>query len=290
MKPDFSKIDISYPESKNKYSDLLMTEVPGLAPYTRGNYTSMYLQHPMEVWYEPETNDPKELNHSLKQLISSGAGNFQFGADPLSLKDWKIIFSKINLKNIKAGFNSLENFHSFNEYLKSENEDASKFTIRIFAETKDMSSLKAFKNVKVILKMNELTELISIASEIKDLDKNLAIRFKTTSYFESIAAMRSARRIWSETANDENAKLSLDVLIPGSENNLVKSTTIAVAAWMGGAQSITIPLSPNWENEAFVNIPRIIEEETHIQNTIDALGGAFHLEKLTEDYVNTTLK
>jgi methylmalonyl-CoA mutase N-terminal domain/subunit len=121
-------------------------------------------------------------------------------------------------------------------------------------------------------------------------------------FFEEIAKYRAARRIWSREmrhtfgAQDprswlmrfhtQTAGVSLTAQQP--ENNIVRVAIQALAAVLGGTQS----LHTNSMDEAMalpsenavtiaLRTQQIIAEESGITNTVDPLGGSFFMETLT---------
>ena len=121
-------------------------------------------------------------------------------------------------------------------------------------------------------------------------------------FFEEIAKFRSARRIWAremrETFGAENERsgwmrfhaqtsgASLTAQQP--ENNVVRVSLQALAAVLGGCQS----LHTNGKDEAWalpsaeaalqaLRTQQIIAHETGVTDTVDPLGGSYFLEALT---------
>jgi methylmalonyl-CoA mutase N-terminal domain/subunit len=121
--------------------------------------------------------------------------------------------------------------------------------------------------------------------------------------FEEIAKFRAARRIWARRLRDrygatderslrlrfhtQTAGCSLTAEQP--ENNIVRTAVEALAAVMGGTQS----LHTNSLDEVFalptdravtiaLRTQQIIAEETGIANVIDPLGGSYFVEALTD--------
>ncbi|HEX3050746.1 MAG TPA: methylmalonyl-CoA mutase family protein, partial [Aggregatilineaceae bacterium] len=123
-------------------------------------------------------------------------------------------------------------------------------------------------------------------------------------FFEEIAKLRAARRIWAREMRDtfgaknprswllrfhtQTAGVSLTAQQP--ENNIVRVAIQALAAVLGGAQS----LHTNSMDEALalpsekavtiaLRTQQIIAQESGVTNTLDPLGGSYFVEKLTND-------
>ena len=123
-------------------------------------------------------------------------------------------------------------------------------------------------------------------------------------FFEEIAKMRAARRIWAreikERYNPKNqrslllrthcqtAGVSLTAQQP--MNNLVRVALQALAAVLGGAQSVhtnaldeTYALPTDESALLALRQQQIIAHETGVTDTIDPLGGSYYLETLTNE-------
>ncbi len=121
-------------------------------------------------------------------------------------------------------------------------------------------------------------------------------------FFEEIAKFRSARRIWAremrETFGAENERsgwLRFHAQTSGAsltaqqpENNVVRVSLQALAAVLGGCQS----LHTNGKDEAWalpsaeaalqaLRTQQIIAHETGVVDTVDPLGGSYYVETLT---------
>jgi methylmalonyl-CoA mutase N-terminal domain/subunit len=123
-------------------------------------------------------------------------------------------------------------------------------------------------------------------------------------FFEELAKYRAARRIWYETMRErfgaknprswalrfhsQTAGCSLTAQQP--YNNVVRTTLQALAAVLGGTQSLhTNSLDEAWalptEFAATLALrtQQIIAYESGVTNTVDPLGGAYFVEALTSE-------
>src|SRR5207245_1518620 len=121
--------------------------------------------------------------------------------------------------------------------------------------------------------------------------------------FEEIAKYRAARRIWARElrntfgASDprswqlrfhaQTAGVSLTAQQP--LNNIVRTTTEALAAVLGGTQSLhtnsydeALALPTEEAVRIALRTQQVIAHETGVANTIDPLGGAYFIEALTD--------
>ncbi|HEX8800385.1 MAG TPA: methylmalonyl-CoA mutase family protein [Terriglobales bacterium] len=123
-------------------------------------------------------------------------------------------------------------------------------------------------------------------------------------FFEEIAKYRAARRIWSKAMTErykarnprswalrfhtQTAGCSLTAQQP--MNNVVRTAIQALAGVLGGTQSLhTNSLDEAWalptEFAATIALrtQQIIAHETGVTNTVDALGGSYFVEALTNE-------
>ncbi len=123
-------------------------------------------------------------------------------------------------------------------------------------------------------------------------------------FFEEVAKFRAARRMWAKIMKErfkardprswwlrfhtQTAGCSLTAQQP--YNNIVRTALEALAAVMGGTQSLHTNsldevLAIPTEEAATIALrtQQIIAEESGVANTIDPLGGAFFVESLTDE-------
>jgi methylmalonyl-CoA mutase N-terminal domain/subunit len=122
-------------------------------------------------------------------------------------------------------------------------------------------------------------------------------------FFEEIGKFRAARRIWarwmrerygatSERAmllrfHTQTAGVSLTAQQP--DNNVVRTAIEALAAVLGGTQSLhtnaldeVLALPSDHAARVALRTQQVIAEETEVTNTIDPLGGAWFVEWMTD--------
>ncbi len=129
--------------------------------------------------------------------------------------------------------------------------------------------------------------------------------------FEEIAKFRAARRLWAKIMKDrfhsksqKSMKLRFHTQTAGCtltaqqpENNIVRVTIQALAAVLGGTQS----LHTNSMDEAYalptekavkiaLRTQQIIAHESRVINTIDPLAGSYFIETLTNQIENEAMK
>lgn len=124
-------------------------------------------------------------------------------------------------------------------------------------------------------------------------------------FFMEIAKLRAARWLWAETLKQFNPKnirsLTLRTHCQTSGwslteqdpyNNVVRTTLEALAAVLGGTQSLhtnsfdeALALPSEFSARIARNTQIILENETHIPKVIDPMGGSYYVESLTQALV-----
>lgn len=125
-------------------------------------------------------------------------------------------------------------------------------------------------------------------------------------FFMEIAKLRAARTLWHELMtpfnpqNPQSAMLRTHCQTSGYSlteqdpyNNVVRTTIEAMAAALGGTQSLhtnaldeAIGLPTDFSARIARNTQLIIQEETDLTHVVDPLGGSWFVEKLTSDLVH----
>ena len=120
-------------------------------------------------------------------------------------------------------------------------------------------------------------------------------------FFMEIAMLRAARYLWHKTVSEFNPKnprstvLRTHVQTSGWSlteqdpyNNIIRTTLEALAAALGGTQSLhtnsfdeAISLPTDFSARIARNTQIIIQEESQICHVVDPLGGSFYVEALT---------
>src|SRR5713226_8010397 len=128
-------------------------------------------------------------------------------------------------------------------------------------------------------------------------------------FFEEVAKFRAARRLWARImkerfgAKDERSMMMrFHAQTAGStltaqqvDNNVVRVTVQALAAVLGGAQSLHTnskdeALALPSENSALLALrtQQLIAYESEVTDTVDPLGGSYYLETLTNELEQRT--
>ena len=156
---------------------------------------------------------------------------------------------------------------------------------------------------------------IETALEVDEFAPRLSFFFNShNDLFEEVAKFRAARRIWAQVMKERfKAKkerswwLRFHTQTAGCsltaqqiENNIIRVTIQALAAILGGTQSLhtnsmdeALALPTKEAVTTALRTQQILAYESGVANTIDPLGGSYFVEKLTDemeeeawDYIN----
>ena len=141
--------------------------------------------------------------------------------------------------------------------------------------------------------------------DIDDIAPKISFFFNShLDFFEEIAKFRAARRIWAKelknkynAKNERSLKLRFHTQTAGfsltaqqPENNITRTTLQALAAVLGGTQSLhtnsmdeTLALPSEKAAEIALRTQQIIAYESGVVNSVDPLGGSWLIEKMTND-------
>jgi methylmalonyl-CoA mutase, N-terminal domain len=141
--------------------------------------------------------------------------------------------------------------------------------------------------------------------DVDDFAPRLSFFFNShIDFFEEIAKYRAARRIWARemketygAQKEESLRLRFHTQTAGVSltaqqplNNVVRTALEALAAVMGGTQSLhtnsfdeALALPTTDAVRVALRTQQIIATETGVANTADPLGGSYFVEKLTDE-------
>jgi methylmalonyl-CoA mutase N-terminal domain/subunit len=141
--------------------------------------------------------------------------------------------------------------------------------------------------------------------DVDDFAPRLSFFFNShIDFFEEIAKYRAARRIWARemketygATKEESMRLRFHTQTAGVSltaqqplNNIVRTALEALAAVMGGTQSLhtnsfdeALALPTEEAVRVALRTQQIIATETGVPNTADPLGGSYFVEQLTDE-------
>jgi len=146
---------------------------------------------------------------------------------------------------------------------------------------------------------------IQAGLEVDEFAPRLSFFFNAhNDFFEEIAKYRAARRIWAREMkrryhpkNPRSLMLRFHTQTAGCSataqqplNNIIRTTLQALAAVLGGTQSLhtnsydeTLALPSEQAVTIALRTQQIIAYESEVVNTVDPLGGSYYVEKLTQE-------
>jgi methylmalonyl-CoA mutase N-terminal domain/subunit len=152
--------------------------------------------------------------------------------------------------------------------------------------------------------MEYVQQALRVGLDVDDFAKQLSFFFNAhNNFLEEVAKFRAARRLWARTMRErfgaqhpDSWRLRFHTQTGGStltaqqpENNIVRVTTQALAAVLGGTQSLhtngmdeALALPTEKSVEIALRTQQIIAYESGVADTVDPLGGAYYIEWLTD--------
>jgi methylmalonyl-CoA mutase len=129
-------------------------------------------------------------------------------------------------------------------------------------------------------------------------------------FFMEVAKLRAARLLWSRIMSEFNPKDAKSSMLrthcqtsgvslteQDPYNNVIRTTVEAMAAVLGGTQSLhtnaldeAIALPTDFSARIARNTQLVIQHETGITNVIDPLGGSYYIESLTHSLATEAWK
>jgi len=156
-----------------------------------------------------------------------------------------------------------------------------------------------------------LTQLTDLGLSLDEVAQNIKFNFGIgNNYFMEIAKLRAARLLWAQIvkaynpADEESAKLvahsetnTYNKTVYDPYVNMLRTQTEAMSAVLGGADSITVlPFNAVFEDttEFSERIARnqqiLLKEESHLDKIVDAAGGSYYIETLTDSIAEQAWK
>ncbi|MCP5381305.1 MAG: methylmalonyl-CoA mutase [Kordiimonadaceae bacterium] len=147
--------------------------------------------------------------------------------------------------------------------------------------------------------------------DIDDFAPRLSFFFAIgMNFFMEVAKLRAARTIWAQIVENFGAKDPKSMMLrthcqtSGASltekdpyNNVIRTTIEAMAAMLGGTQSLhtnsfdeAMALPTDASARIARNTQIILQEETNMTNVVDPLGGSYYVESLTDQLVQEAWK
>lgn len=212
----------------------------------------------------------------------------------------------------------------FEQYVTTKGYDTSKIVGGVFWENAPTGKLRAisqlfqhwenFKPLGIIASegsnpAEQIANTLTTGSEIisktmeSGIDSKLAVRQLAfsfsigTQFFIEIAKLKSFRRLWTQVEGAYNAiEINRPVFIHGHSHkwenkyytpneNMIKATTAAISAVIGGCDGITIDADDpdsEFKNRVSRNVLTILREESMMNATADPTAGSYYIENIVD--------
>ncbi len=147
-----------------------------------------------------------------------------------------------------------------------------------------------------------LAQLSELGTQAGEILPYMQFQFSVgPSYFMEIAKLRAARLLWSKILEAWSTETTLNQTMFIHTNtsawnqtiydpyvNMLRGTTEAMSAVMGGTDSLTVRpydaafrLADNFSNRVARNTQVVLKEESYLDKVIDPAAGSYYIEKLT---------
>lgn len=210
-------------------------------------------------------------------------------------RDWQILESKPELNDSIADFVSQNKIEKF-----SWNEEVNLLDLTVYKSKGATIVHELALGLHHVLEyMDAITESGITADEAAKKLK-FAMAFGN-SYFSEIAKARAFRYLLAKLFSAYGINVDAQIVGIGSDyylahedahTNLLRTTTQAMSAVLGGCNELYIPAFDENANSSELgkrmarNIQLILKEESHFGNVIDPASGSYYIEYLTEEIAN----
>jgi methylmalonyl-CoA mutase len=108
-------------------------------------------------------------------------------------------------------------------------------------------------------------------------------------YFLEIAKLRAARLLWSTAKAGLGRQDAARIHVRTDPANLIRATTEAMSAIIGGCDSLTVEPA-GFDSRLALNVHRILREEAHLPGVADPASGCYYIASLTIDLAREAWK
>jgi methylmalonyl-CoA mutase N-terminal domain/subunit len=284
---------------------------PGAFPFTRGVYPSMYTGRPWTMRQYAGFGTAKESNQRYHELVANGTGGLSVAFDlPTQMGyDSDEPVARGEVGKVGVAIDSVEDMRVLFEGLPLDkistsmtiNAPAATLLLlyQLVAEDQGIAGAKLTGTIQ----NDVLKEYIARGTYIYPPRLSFFFVARTT-ILEEIAKFRAARRIWAHVMRDEfgakNPKSQMlrfhtqtagvQLTAQQPEVNLVRVTVQALAAVLGGTQSLhtnsydeAIALPSEKAARLALRTQQVLAAETDVTRIVDPFAGSYAIESMTGD-------
>ena len=265
---------------------------------------------------EIETEDPVKSNQLILEALEGGADGVVLnpvGAINLEkvLNGVKADYCSVSLLNSNQDF-----FHHYKNFIQSKKNSSGEIYWEKVASIVKMVDDPSWKELPTGIRCFGITpdkdtdEIVSLLLKTKTfLDSinaqyhnNIISRFAwqisvSEDYFQGIARIKALRMLLFQVISAYNISVRLDEIFIyavspvfsneefGPHENMLKSTTAAMAAIIGGCNAIYVePSDKNSTMQRRIarNVSLVLKEEAHLSKNLDPSAGSYFIESLID--------
>jgi len=259
-------------------------------------------------------------NKQALEALQQGADGILFEVgNELNQGDLHNLLENIDLKHCAVSFLLRGSASAFIDALHDEDHRLSESTYQgalyahtgSFFQAENFDEWQYFKTAAVRVEgtnavdelSNALEKVVAYASLVPESKKEKFFERLTflvevrNDFFENIAKLKALHLLWNQLLKAYHVSryvaptihaFSLPwIELQKQHSNLIKSTTAALSAVLGGCTALTV--EPESENHSMMvriarNVSNILRDESHLSKVTDPTAGAYYLDYLTEQF------
>jgi methylmalonyl-CoA mutase len=319
--------EISYPSYFHREDYLTRFSDPGEFPFTRGNNAD---SNDWEIGTVFQTEQPELQNKAILHSLMNGTTALVLQASNENTIDFEALLAGVELAYIQTTFQAvtLEQVIAFRKFIG--NNDAkiifhdNQLLAQHFDQLKgDHICLFGINGFNVhqaggttwqenAISLAEAHDVLHALMEkgVTVADACASIHFVCgigSKFFFEVAKFRALRTTWSLLVNTYDSTLEVKTHISAQTStlftslkdpytNLLRQTTQAMSAVIGGVQQLTVvpydwyasQPSLSFSRRMATNISLLLKEESYFQFVVDPAGGAYAMDALTDTIIERT--
>ncbi len=258
-----------------------------------------------------EVSDYKASNELILHDLMHGltAPSFSFKNTP-SVEDLNTLFKEVGLEHIHTHFNSEDGelYLNWMELVKARGIKAAAYfqlesPIAVLSKSVHIDASSQYKGEAAIHEELKNTLLLVKGMLNQAADAHLLAKqmqftfFVDNAYLVNIAKIRAFKLLWLNLMKE----LGLSVMLPfisvqfapdaygeDEQDNLIKATSMAMSAVLGGADHLIVRPTSNTSRAKRLarNVQLILKNESGLNQVADPAQGSYYIESLTNKLVN----
>ncbi len=291
--------------------------LPGLPPYVRGPRATMYTAQPWTIRQYAGFSTAKESNAFYRRNLAAGQKGLSVAFDLATHRGYDSDNPRVAGDVGKAGvaIDTVEDMKVLFDQIPLDKMSVSMTmngavlpVLAFYIVAAGEAGANCVQQVAFTLAdgIEYIKAAISAGLKIDDFAPRLSFFFGIgMDLFMNVAMLRAARYLWSEAVSGFGAQdpksLALRTHCQTSGwslteqdpyNNVIRTTIEALAATLGGTQSLhtnafdeALGLPTDFSARIARNTQIIIQEESELCRTVDPLAGSYYIESLTDQIV-----